>query len=92
MARGRTRSRSCAGRVAIVLGSEAAACGDMAGERSRPSALPMHGMADSLNVSVAAAVLLYEARRQRDASRRNQRTHPTDEIATATDENRPEMD
>ena len=27
--------------------------------------LPMHGIADSLNVSVAAAVLLYEARRQR---------------------------
>ena len=29
-------------------------------------ALPMLGVADSLNVSVAAAVLLYEARRQRD--------------------------
>jgi TrmH family RNA methyltransferase len=28
--------------------------------------LPMLGVADSLNVSVAAAVLLYEARRQRD--------------------------
>lgn len=27
--------------------------------------LPMHGIADSLNVSVTAAVLLYEARRQR---------------------------
>jgi TrmH family RNA methyltransferase len=27
--------------------------------------LPMHGIADSLNVSVSAAVLLYEARRQR---------------------------
>jgi TrmH family RNA methyltransferase len=27
--------------------------------------LPMHGVADSLNVSVTAAVLLYEARRQR---------------------------
>jgi tRNA G18 (ribose-2'-O)-methylase SpoU len=25
----------------------------------------MHGIADSLNVSIAAAVLLYEARRQR---------------------------
>jgi tRNA G18 (ribose-2'-O)-methylase SpoU len=29
----------------------------------------MHGIADSLNVSVAAAVLLYEARRQRDRHR-----------------------
>ena len=32
--------------------------------------LPMHGLADSLNVSVAAAILLYEARRQRGAPRR----------------------
>lgn len=31
--------------------------------------LPMHGVADSLNVSVAAAILLYEARRQRDHHR-----------------------
>jgi len=29
--------------------------------------LPMLGIADSLNVSAAAAILLYEARRQRDA-------------------------
>ena len=29
-------------------------------------AIPLHGRVDSLNVSVAAAVLLYEARRQRD--------------------------
>jgi TrmH family RNA methyltransferase len=31
-----------------------------------PVRLPMRGVADSLNVSVSAAVLLYEARRQRD--------------------------
>jgi len=30
-------------------------------------AIPLHGQVESLNVSVAAAVLLYEARRQRDA-------------------------
>lgn len=30
--------------------------------------LPMHGMVRSLNVSVAAALLLYEAQRQRDAA------------------------
>jgi tRNA G18 (ribose-2'-O)-methylase SpoU len=29
----------------------------------------MRGIADSLNVSVSAAVVLYEARRQRDARR-----------------------
>ena len=34
-----------------------------------PVAIPMHGVADSLNVSISAAVLLYEARRQRDPTR-----------------------
>ena len=34
---------------------------------SSRSSLPMLGVADSLNVSIAAAVLLYEARRQRGA-------------------------
>jgi RNA methyltransferase, TrmH family len=33
-----------------------------------PIRLPMLGVADSLNVSIAAAVLLYEARRQRGAT------------------------
>jgi len=32
--------------------------------------LPMLGRADSLNVAATAAVLLYEARRQRDAPAR----------------------
>jgi TrmH family RNA methyltransferase len=54
------------GPLAIALGSEADglgatwSMGDATAIR-----LPMHGVADSLNVSVAAAVLLYEARRQR---------------------------
>jgi tRNA G18 (ribose-2'-O)-methylase SpoU len=30
--------------------------------------LPMHGIADSLNLSVTAAVLAYEAVRQREAT------------------------
>jgi TrmH family RNA methyltransferase len=54
------------GPVAIVLGSEAhgltPAWDDPHVVRVR---IPMAGSADSLNVSVAAAVLLYEARRQR---------------------------
>ncbi|HSS36344.1 MAG TPA: RNA methyltransferase, partial [Patescibacteria group bacterium] len=56
------------GPLAIVLGSEAAGLGptwsgpDVVGVR-----LPMRGVADSLNVSAAGAVLLYEARRQREA-------------------------
>ena len=54
------------GSVAIALGSEAdglTAAWD--GEDIEAVSLPMHGIADSLNVSVTAAVLLYEARRQR---------------------------
>jgi RNA methyltransferase, TrmH family len=56
------------GATAIVLGSEAeglsAEWGDATSIR-----LPMLGAADSLNVSAAAAVLVYEARRQRDAKK-----------------------
>jgi TrmH family RNA methyltransferase len=57
------------GPVALVLGSESAglspawragSAGSIEGVR-----LPMYGVADSLNVSTAAAILLYEARRQR---------------------------
>lgn len=56
------------GPVAIVLGAEAEGLSaawdapDVRGVR-----LPMHGVGDSLNVSAAAAVLFYEARRQRSA-------------------------
>jgi RNA methyltransferase, TrmH family len=54
------------GRRAIALGSEANGLSD---QWRRPSIvgirLPMLGIADSLNVSTAAAVLLYESRRQR---------------------------
>jgi TrmH family RNA methyltransferase len=54
------------GPLAIALGSEAGgltAAWDREGIEA--VSLPMHGIADSLNVSVTAAVLLYEARRQR---------------------------
>lgn len=59
------------GPLAVVMGSEAfgldaawRAVADL------PVRLPMLGLADSLNVSVAAAVLMYEARRQRGESGR----------------------
>jgi TrmH family RNA methyltransferase len=59
------------GAVAIVLGSEAGGLGPAwAGPDVSAVRLPMLGMADSLNVSVAAAVLFYEARRQRGLPRR----------------------
>ncbi len=55
------------GPVAIVLGAETEG---LTAVWDAPDieavAIPMRGVADSLNVSVSAAVLLYEARRQRD--------------------------
>lgn len=61
-----------AGPVALVLGSEADGLGPIwRGDAIERVHLPMHGLADSLNVSTAAAILLYEARRQRGAPRRH---------------------
>lgn len=58
------------GGIAFAFGSEADGLTD-AWQRADISAvrLPMRGIADSLNVSVSAAIVLYEARRQRDAGR-----------------------
>ncbi len=54
------------GGAAIVLGSEAAGLGvAWRATGTTPVRLPMHGIADSLNVSTTAAVLFYEALRQR---------------------------
>jgi TrmH family RNA methyltransferase len=54
--------------AAIVLGSEARGLSDVwTSAGATPIALPMLGVADSLNVSVTAAVLFYEALRQRSA-------------------------
>jgi len=52
--------------AAIVLGSEASGLSQAwSGENVKAVRLPMHGQADSLNVSTTAAVLFYEALRQR---------------------------
>jgi TrmH family RNA methyltransferase len=52
--------------TAIVLGSEAAGLSSAwSAEDVTAVRIPMRGAADSLNVSAAAAVLFYEARRQR---------------------------
>lgn len=54
------------GPLAIVVGGEAAGVSDAwEGDGVEAVRLPMLGVADSLNVSVAAAILLYEAWRQR---------------------------
>jgi TrmH family RNA methyltransferase len=53
-------------RAAVVLGSEAGGLSDVwRGADVTPIKLPMLGGADSLNVSATAAVLFYEALRQR---------------------------
>jgi TrmH family RNA methyltransferase len=53
--------------TAIVLGGEAAGLSPIwSGDDIAAVHLPMRGAADSLNVSVTAAVLFYEALRQRD--------------------------
>ncbi len=55
------------GRLAIVVGAEAPGLTDLwDADDIEAVSLPMLGVADSLNVSVTAAILLYEARRQRD--------------------------
>lgn len=54
------------GPLALVLGAEAEGLTDAwSADDIEAVRLPMLGVADSLNVSVSAAVLLYEARRQR---------------------------
>lgn len=66
------------GAVAIVVGSEA---DGLSSTWSGPSAtavrIPMLGRGDSLNVSVATGILLFEARRQRDAQATSGTTGPT---------------
>jgi TrmH family RNA methyltransferase len=57
------------GGAAIVLGSEAEGLSAAwKGAGVTPIGLPMRGIADSLNVSATAAVLFYEAQRQRGAT------------------------
>jgi TrmH family RNA methyltransferase len=65
------------GPVAIVLGSEAdGLSGAWRGSGVTAASIPMAGIADSLNVSTTAAVLLFEAVRQRTAGHANVTADP----------------
>ena len=56
-------------KVAVVLGAELMGVSSAALEQADVHvAIPMHGLGQSLNVSVAAAVILFEAERQRAAA------------------------
>jgi TrmH family RNA methyltransferase len=56
------------GGTAVVLGNEAAGLPPAwSGGNVMAVRIPMHGLADSLNVSTTAAVLFYEALRQRQS-------------------------
>jgi 23S rRNA (guanosine2251-2'-O)-methyltransferase len=58
--------KDLSGRIALVLGSEGGGISRLLRERCDGMAgIPSFGRIDSLNVSVAAGVLLYEIRRQR---------------------------
>ncbi|MGD8682797.1 MAG: TrmH family RNA methyltransferase [Chloroflexota bacterium] len=60
------------GPVALVVGAETSGLTEAwSGERVTAVGIPMLGLADSLNVSASAAVLFYEARRQRRAADRH---------------------
>ena len=55
--------------AALLLGTELFGVSDLALDCvDQQISIPMHGMSESLNVSVAAAIVLYEAQRQRQAA------------------------
>lgn len=59
--------------AAIILGSEATGLTELWNAADvMPVKLPMHGLADSLNVSATAAVMFYEAERRRAERREEQ--------------------
>jgi TrmH family RNA methyltransferase len=51
--------------TAVFLGAESSSWRPLSGEGTRSLRIPMRGSVESLNVSVAAGILLYEASRQR---------------------------
>ncbi len=75
-------------KVAIVMGNENRGISEEAAELSDKTIyIPMRGMIQSLNVSVAAAVTLYEAQRQRATKGMYDKSElPEDELEKKIDE------
>ncbi len=75
-------------KIAIVMGNEHRGVSDEAAELSDGLIyIPMHGMIQSLNVSVATAVILYEAQRQRLAAGMYEKSElPAEQIESMIDE------
>lgn len=59
---------------AIILGTEHEGLTDFWIKRTKPVIIPMQGVNDSLNVSNAAAILIYEALRQRETVKKDSET------------------
>ena len=60
------------GPTAIVMGTEATGLSNEWLDKSESQIIiPMKGIADSMNVSTSAAVLIFEALRQREAGKRD---------------------
>jgi tRNA (guanosine-2'-O-)-methyltransferase len=73
------------GPTAILLGTELEGLSAAAvGAADQCVVIPMLGAVASLNVSVAAAVILYEAQRQRTAARLYDRTRLDDDVFRST--------
>ena len=72
-------------KIAIVMGNEHRGVSEEAAELSDGLIyIPMHGMIQSLNVSVATAVILYEAQRQRLVSGMYEKSELPSEIIEKT--------
>jgi tRNA (guanosine-2'-O-)-methyltransferase len=71
--------------TALLLGTELEGLSDEAVAASDQQVIiPMHGAVTSLNVSVAAAVILYEAERQREQAGAYDRPLPDDDATRCT--------
>ncbi len=72
------------GKSAIVMGNEHRGVSEEAAEKCDEKIfIPMRGMIQSLNVSVAAAVTLFEAQRQRDTVHMYNKSELSDEAVEA---------